>query len=388
MKNIILIEPILYGHHAMYLRYFAEVLLSLNCRVTVLSQDKNLVRKLIPSFAGEKNLKVENIRYQNLKSVLGTGIGKKIKVISNLFIISSNLLGLRKYLKKDDPVFFCCIDDYLHELLPRRIFERLLPVDWAGLFLQSNSSHKFSRFDKRKLFFHSKCKCIGVLGDASPEFKKNFGNKIINFPDITDETEPNRCFELARTIKQRAGNRKIISLVGALASRKGLVTLINAALKMDPARYFFMIAGEGAHAITDKETFLIDSSFKEKENCCYSPVKIPTEADFNALIAISDIIYAAYVNFEGSSNMLTKASLFKKPIVVSKGFYMEKIVRKYRIGLAIDQDSPDQCADAIEKLSSGHFNETFEPEFERYSELNSKSRLEEVFSLFLNKINQ
>ena len=56
--------------------------------------------------------------------------------------------------------------------------------------------------------------------------------------------------------------------------------------------------------------------------------KIPDESCFNALIAESDLIFAAYKQFTGSSNLLTKAAAFRKPVIVSRGLCMGRRVEQ------------------------------------------------------------
>lgn len=60
--------------------------------------------------------------------------------------------------------------------------------------------------------------------------------------------------------------------------------------------------------------------------------KIPDESCFNALIAESDLIFAAYKQFTGSSNLLTKAAAFRKPVIVSRGLCMGRRVEQYGTG--------------------------------------------------------
>jgi hypothetical protein len=55
--------------------------------------------------------------------------------------------------------------------------------------------------------------------------------------------------------------------------------------------------------------------------------EFPDEAQFNSLVYICDILFAAYNNFPNSSNILTKAAIFQRPVVVSNNFCMEKRVK-------------------------------------------------------------
>ena len=65
---------------------------------------------------------------------------------------------------------------------------------------------------------------------------------------------------------------------------------------------------------------------------------IPGEPQFNAFINACDVIFTGYLNFKGSSNLLTKAAYFNKPVIASEGFCMGKRVEKYHTGIVIKQD--------------------------------------------------
>jgi glycosyltransferase involved in cell wall biosynthesis len=71
----------------------------------------------------------------------------------------------------------------------------------------------------------------------------------------------------------------------------------------------------------------------------------------NAVIHAADILFAAYKNFRISSNMPSKAAHFAKPILVSDGFLMGDRVRRYGIGIVVDQDDVQDMLCALERLA-------------------------------------
>jgi hypothetical protein len=69
---------------------------------------------------------------------------------------------------------------------------------------------------------------------------------------------------------------------------------------------------------------------------------LPDETSFNAILAGADIIFAVYRDFYRSSNMLSKAAYFEKPILVSSGCLMGERVARYGIGLAVASNSASE----------------------------------------------
>ena len=75
------------------------------------------------------------------------------------------------------------------------------------------------------------------------------------------------------------------------------------------------------------------------ENLWIQPEYLADERQFNEIISISSVIFAVYRDFARSSNMLSKAAYFEKPLLVAAGQLMGKRVEHYKIGLAVAQDS-------------------------------------------------
>jgi len=118
------------------------------------------------------------------------------------------------------------------------------------------------------------------------------------------------------------------------------------------------------------------------QNCYFHFDFIPEEAQFNALAEISDILYASYENFPHSSNILTKAAIFKKPVIVSKGFCMEERVKAFRMGESIEYGNVSQCIEAISRLLE---TKEQQADFASYRYLHSEERLSVVFQEVCNQ---
>ena len=65
-----------------------------------------------------------------------------------------------------------------------------------------------------------------------------------------------------------------------------------------------------------------------------------------------DVVFAVYPNFTRSSGMLSKAALYRRPILVASGYCMAERVAAYRLGMSADQDSVAECETALRQLLS------------------------------------
>lgn len=154
-------------------------------------------------------------------------------------------------------------------------------------------------------------------------------------------------------------------------------------MKLLPSdQYFFLLAGGVSLSLSMEELLLIERKISMVENSYFYPHRIQSEADFNSLIDITTVLYANYVDFFQSSNMLSKAAAFKKKLVVNKGGYMEEQVCKYKIGISVTND-PIECAKSIVNLVDDEYFFK-KADFDGYLEMNSVAKLYDSFRILLN----
>ena len=172
-------------------------------------------------------------------------------------------------------------------------------------------------------------------------------------PDATNvELSNEPCF-LAEEIICRAAGRKIIFLGGSIGGQKNIARWSELIALADPKRWFFVQVGE-VHASTFSPEDIV--AFERlvadpPENLLLHTHYLSDERQFNAIIQTADILFAVYRSFRNSSNMLSKAAYFEKPILVSDGYLMGDRVRRYGIGAVVDQDDARGMLSAIEQLT-------------------------------------
>lgn len=364
--KLALVEPNLSGHHIVYLDTFYKTLSTLGHSVEIYTTAKT-----------DKPHKI--IKYTNTHTLPKLSVYKKVIVLINFFITLKNIYSLKKCLSKDiDLVFFCCMDDYMNEFISQKVFDILFPFHFSGLFLSPRNNGKYFHLDRKNILRSEHCDSIAILDEFCFPLLNKYHSHIVRFPDFTDTSLPNLQYELGNYILEKAKGRKIISLLGAINARKGIHTFIKAAQKMPVDTYYFVMAGK-AFIDKDEQNYILQN-FANRSNCLYMGDAIPTESDFNRLVQLSSVIYAAYVHFSQSSNMFAKAALFEKPVIVSKGYYMEEVIKHYSIGIAIQQDSEIECINAILYLSTDFIAKK---NYQNYLAKNSQDNLFSSFNELL-----
>jgi hypothetical protein len=156
---------------------------------------------------------------------------------------------------------------------------------------------------------------------------------------------------LARSLVERAAGRAIVLQLGSISPHKNIAQLIDVIRHADPQRYFFAIIGEVFwDSFGSDEPALREFFASPPQNCLCEAAYIDDERELNSIILSADILYAVYTGFRGSSNTLTKAAIFERPIIVSDESVMGERVRRYRLGAAVKNGDIAGIASCLETL--------------------------------------
>ncbi|MFT5618029.1 MAG: ABC-type lipopolysaccharide export system ATPase subunit, partial [Arenicella sp.] len=80
-----------------------------------------------------------------------------------------------------------------------------------------------------------------------------------------------------------------------------------------------------------------------------------------------------------SSNTLSKACLFQKPILVAEGKYLiAERVKRFNLGMTINENSVEECVNAIDAILDLSEQELSESGFDDYLLKNSEQKLVEI----------
>ena len=271
---------------------------------------------------------------------------------------------------------------------------------WVGLYFKPSIYIKDVKMSWRKrirrmwrnngIFKANNCCGIGILNEGSyAGLSKRIGEKpIITIPDVTDEKLPVIAADTVLKIRRKAGKRPIIGLIGVLAPRKGVLNFLRLAAAIDPSQCFFLLAGklvEDAYVPAERKELKRLLELGNNENCFFNLEYIADAAMVNSLANVCDILYLAYHKFYHSSGFLTKAAVFKKPVIVSKGYCMGKRVEEYKLGVTVNEDDLEQIVEAakylIDKTNRDKLIE--QAEFDEYHTLHKLPMLEQALSKML-----
>ncbi|MGJ8725828.1 MAG: hypothetical protein ACSHYB_14815 [Roseibacillus sp.] len=297
-----------------------------------------------------------------------------------------------------DFVFLPWLDSYLR-FQPSTKLASKLGVPWSGLYFRNHhfgeslsSVRKAAKGDRSLKNEH--LVAVGVLDERfSRVMAQESGKKIVEFPDITNEGRPEVPSPFALEIIKKAAGRKIIGMV-SLEKRKGFITMLKIAeATVDREDWFFVAAGKYAQDTCNEEEQAYVASVQARVNAgelnnIYLDLpgdRVNDGADFNSLIKVFDVIYAAYEDFEGSSNALTKGAIFHRPLIATRGECVGGRVEQFGMGLTIEQGNAAEGEQAIRKVLAGEDwnGQALAQRYSEYHALHDRKRLDEVFSELL-----
>ena len=204
------------------------------------------------------------------------------------------------------------------------------------------------------------------------------GIDFLLLPDVAEKHEPDMNCDLIRKILERALNRKIVALVGSLDRRKNLLNFFEAAKSCSDETLFFVCVGKfHEERFSRAEVERIRQIIKDPpDNLYFHDAFVRSDKAFDALFAISTVIFAVYNNFPSSSNMIVKSSLFRVPIIVSDEHLMGELVQEYGIGHCVNDAEPDKILAAI--YAAINQRETYAAGFSKFNKRFSLTGLQEA----------
>lgn len=400
VQTIALVEWCWTGHHPTYFVHFASALAEIGCRVVPLCPSpEDFERKIastpiVQSTSSRAKISpsqplvytpTSNIRPYRLRPIIQAirhfgGIGKKLRAWE------------RRNGCKIDLVFFACIYDSNFEWL--KYAERFFGYPWSGLYLHARSFRMPGTLVPycnrmpcpEKIFTLRSMHSVGLLDEGAVEpMRKLNGNKpTIEFPDFCDAQLPANgepSNRLAEKVRSFADGRPIVSLIGHLQRTKGLEEFTKAACHGSLTDVVFFLGGAiNWMEIAESDRREMITAWEQSPNI-FTHLFPMSEPALNAVIAASDVVFAAYTDFPNSSNILTKAASLNRPVIVSDGYLMAERTRTFGLGEVVAERNVDAIVDAIRRMTAKDYSTTRHKDGRRdaYLQRHSYNRLVHSF---------
>jgi len=385
------------GHHETYLNIYVASLLASGRRLVVLCRDpERLMDNLIEAGISGMVLK-ESLVVGRMPGLSWLDEHRQWPRFLRYWAYASHVGRVLKDAEKRlgercHAIFFSCL--YEHQTRAIKALVDMARRPWSGLYLQARAFHFPSKTGGPskdslrlfRLFEDSRLECLLMLDEGiSKQVATAIGRPVMVVPDVTD-TGIDADSALAGKARAFAGSKPLVGLMGHLLPSKGTATL--AAMSMDPAAedLALLFAGEiywDLFSAADRQVLTL--AMKQAPSAMFCGARIPDERNYNALVQSCDVLFAAYHDFPYSSNTLTKAAVFEKPIIVSAGHLMASRVREYRIGEIVPAGDVKAALDAIRRITHDPvgWRNAMQPRWNDYRQHHSIDALKSVMKEFL-----
>ena len=380
-----------HGHHPSYLALMTMLLLRLDCDVWLMCDKPEIVLQSLTLSEEEESLRERITVFPVVPPDVAQG-----KVLRNLRMGLDSWRNAARDINaainqtghEPDLTFFLSASDFSRGLIRKAQVDRIFPRPWGALMihlilpflheprgiinklLMSLQYHRPKFYQSLDIFNSRHCRFFLTLQEDCLSYLQNIlPGKAHFFPDISSEayTTENPVFN---EIRQKAGGRKIISLVGNQNERKGTFMLLELAERCRDRDWFFLFAGKDDYVRgRASEQSLVETIHRNKEQYenCYLYIDKIEERVFNGLFAISDLLFVMYKDFPYSSNILTKAALHHK-FVISSPKLVGQRTSAYRMGKVCPFNDIPTCIQAIEDIFAGAIQD---PDFDGFYARNS-----------------
>jgi len=390
-KVICLVDFRVTGHHPLYLSHFAKAFQSLNYDVDIYTSDKDKCRELL--LQALPSLDLTNIAFLHTNAATHTQNRKfgcrsffKLIELQQEIEHQENVSGIEYEL-----VFFAYLDDITHPdfNLPY-IIKTPFTKKFSGLLMSPREKTLerptfplnllLTSIIERK---NANIPEVGLLvEDVETEMNKKINRRTVTYPDFCSINTLNSGeFPLVDILLERKKNRLVSSLLGSIRSHKSVDLFLDCIQTADPSKHFFVMAGKFAwHSFTSNQREMIKKIISNPpENLLVHDDWLESEAMFDTIVQVSDILFAYYRGFKKSSNLLTKGAVYKVPVIVSNEYLMGERVRKYELGYSLSEPQVVELYKQAE-WKKFEFNETLRSEFER---IHSVDRITDIFASLL-----
>ncbi len=374
------------GHNADYLCAYASACRSLGFAVELVTTPKlaEQVKQLQTYCSDELSYPIHQVSWPSFTPVRPRSLQRTLRRRSYAREITLAIYRISRRLKeKPSAIIFTTVLEVDFDILNYVTNDQQIP--WLFLYLhphqfvgQGSDKDGFAS-DRTHAYVLRKPNLLGIATlneDLVDPISTFCGKPVLAFPDVSDNSSVS-SHPLCTRFRAFAGNRMLVVLVGNLMPWKGAALLAESCLEMDPNRFAFLFCGQlDLGSYSDRDANLMHRCLSHAPNAIFHLSRLPDATAYNAVIQSADVIYSVYENWPFSSNTLTKAAHFRKPIIVGDQGLPAKRVSEYKLGVATAFRT-SEVKKAIEFYESKDRIKQFQDEgsFDEYLEVHNPSRL-------------
>lgn len=376
-RSLWIVDPFSEGHHAMYLGIFADHLVARGYKVTVLTASPQEVLPFLRGAAGKVELvpwiPKLSLRFESFKL---NALWKPLEQWLNTGY--SIRLAVRNGATAPSRLLITWLDSFLGSSINSFWVDSFLAIPWAGVYFHPRSYRRKGESRKEALLASKHCYGVlvldeGIISQIKSEFKETAISWVPDFT-VAEVVERHQRSNVAIEVLRRANGRKVMALVGSIEPRKGAELFWETVAFDESGEFFYVMAGHIYRHLFSNSAInkLQHLSTSASDRFMMIDRRLSTEEEFNSIVEVSDVLFACYVDFPHSSNLLSKAAAYNVPILVTNKDLMGERVMRWHLGACLETIEPQSVQSLMRKLSH---QEEAEFGFRQYREEHSETAL-------------
>jgi glycosyltransferase involved in cell wall biosynthesis len=342
--NLLIIEPYMTGHRSVYIFKIAKHFTSLGNDVTLYTLSGQVVsselmklcdtnQRVILKFIGD------NKNHSSFGGLIDLAVGG----FKN-WLLFKRILKLEQKVAKVDLVFLPYFDYILY--ITALIGSPFGSVRFSGICMRPSFHYKkmgviapnkrlnfFKEFLFKRLLNNKYLKSLYSIDELLCEYIKH--EKLTYFPDPSD-IDLTYSKEVSREFLGIPANEKVILVYGSLDRRKGIDSLLNAAVQLtSEMRPAVLLVGKQSEAV--RHLLQGDAGKQLSENKKLYIVDRFVDAKEEGLaFAASDTVWLVYSGHYAMSGVLVKAVQAGLPLIATSNGLIGYYTAKYKLGIVFD----------------------------------------------------
>lgn len=260
-----------------------------------------------------------------------------------------------------DFVFFPWVDHWLDRWLKPATVHQVLDSPWGALLLNTRhyaNPEQDRRRNRRGEEFHRalsdpSLRLLATLDETSIEtLAGRFPqSNVVQLPDFI---EPNPTISSCSEVMNRAkaSGRRVLLSTGVMQRRKGFLKLLQIAEQNLAPQWQVVLSGVfPTEELSDSERDLLRSAKEGRiANVLVHDGFLADEAAINAEIAAADLVFLGYENWYQSSNILTRAAQWRRPVISCATGVLAERTRRHQLGWVLANDSAHGIAALLRQI--------------------------------------
>jgi glycosyltransferase involved in cell wall biosynthesis len=217
--------------------------------------------------------------------------------------------------------------------------------------------------------------------------QRNSSRRIIALPDpIEKQQDIMKDVEARKSQLGIEPHRQVLLLFGSITERKGIYKLLEAIYLLpreECKNLCLLIVGESKLSE--------DLVTRNQSLCELKPVQVIQRYEFivneeiPAYFQMADIVLAVYQKHVGMSGILLHAAVAQKPVLCSDYGLMGELTRRYRLGITVDSENPQEISQGISSCLTAPLDQLANPvSMQQFVEANTVDKF--IKAIFQNLI--